>query len=122
MNLKTVLLLLILILSALCVKPQCTTLGQTPSTAFPVCGVDTFIQTTVPLCVNNTIKTFCNDGVNYTDVNPFWYQFTCFQSGTLGFLVTPDTLTDDYDWVLFDITNHSPAEVYTNTSLIVTYN
>ena len=31
----------------------CTTLGQTPATAFPVCGTTTFTQTTVPLCTNN---------------------------------------------------------------------
>lgn len=101
---------------------SCITLGQTPPTAFPVCGTDTFYQTNVPICVNKTIKTFCTDGVPYTDKNPFWYKFTCYATGTLGFKITPNNLTDDYDWVLFDITNHNPNDVYDSTNLIVTYN
>lgn len=33
----------------------CTTLGQNPSTAFPVCGTTTFSQTTVPFCGGRNI-------------------------------------------------------------------
>ena len=55
-------------------------------------------------------------------LNPFWYSFTCYTSGTLGFLITPKNLGDDYDWQLFDITGHNPSEVYTNPALIVTGN
>src|SRR6186997_3454951 len=84
----------------------CSTLGQTPNTAFPVCGVDTFHQTTVPSCTNNLLPVPCSDGTQYFDFNPFWYQFTCYQPGTLGFLITPENLGDDYDWQLFDITGH----------------
>jgi hypothetical protein len=120
MNLKTVLLFLILILSALYVKPQCTTLGQTPSTAFPVCGVDTFSQHTVPLCSNNSVPaSTCG---SYPDTNPFWYQFTCFIGGTLVFRITPDTANEDYDWELFDITGHSPNDIYSDASLFVVAN
>ena len=100
----------------------CTTLGQTPNTAFPVCGTSVFTQSTVPICSNKTIKTFCNDGITYSDTNPFWYQFTCFQSGTLGFLITPNNQLDDYDWILYDITNRNPLDVYDSTGFIVTYN
>ena len=97
----------------------CTTLGQTPPTAFPVCGTSVFMQATVPSCVNNTVPTQCTDNTPYTDKNPFWYKFTCFTSGTLGFLITPNTNTNDYDWELFDITGHNPADVYTVSSLFV---
>ena len=119
--LLSILLLLLCKLSAQQPVP-CTTLGQTPATAFPVCGTDTFSQTNVPICVNRPITTFCNDGIIYQDLNPFWYRFTCFKSGTLGFMITPNNLNDDYDWVLFDITNIDPSAVYTNTGSIVTYN
>jgi len=97
---------------------SCSTLGQNPSTAFPVCGTSVFSQTTVPVCGGLSVLGPCatNGG---TDKNPFWYQFTCFQSGTLGFLITPNNIGDDYDWQLFDITNHNPSEVYTNSSLFV---
>lgn len=99
----------------------CTTLGQTPFTAFPVCGRTIFEQKTVPFCKNGSVPaTGCGSG--YADDNPFWYKFTCFSSGTLGFSISPKTGTDDYDWELFDITGHNPADVYTDASLIVSFN
>src|SRR5258706_14574687 len=101
---------------------QCTTLGQTPNTAFPVCGLDTFYQASVPECKNILVPVPCTDGNQYFDYNPFWYQFTCYQTGTFGFLITPEDLGDDYDWQLFDITGHNPNEVYTNPSLFVVGN
>ena len=102
----------------------CTTLGQTPGTAFPVCGTTTFQQTTVPICGGTPLVVpGCNgSGALYGDRNPFWYKFTCYQTGTLGFLVVPTDLTDDYDWQLYDITNRDPNDVYTNASLVVTGN
>jgi gliding motility-associated-like protein len=102
----------------------CTTLGQTPSTAFPVCGTTTFVQTTVPICGNtNMIVPGCaGDGAAYQDKNPFWYKFTCFQTGTLAFTITPKDLGDDYDWQLFDITGHNPNDVYTDRNLFVIAN
>ncbi len=104
-------------------QPKCTTRGQTPYTAFPVCGTTKFSQTTVPGCANNKMPTLCPaDGNVYVDLNPFWYKFTCFTGGTLGFIITPNDITDDYDWQLFDITGHDPDDVYKDTSLIVGYN
>jgi gliding motility-associated-like protein len=102
----------------------CSSLGQTPSTAFPVCGLDTFSQSNVPICTSHTLTVpGCqNDGNAYADKNPYWYRFTCYQTGTLGFLITPNNIGDDYDWMLFDITGHNADEVFTNTSLIVTGN
>jgi gliding motility-associated-like protein len=103
----------------------CNILGQTPQTAFPVCGVDTFHQANVPTCGNGEIQVKGCPPLpppGYTDKNPFWYRFTCFVSGTLGFLVTPNKLEDDYDWQLFDITGQSPNDVYTNPSLAITAN
>jgi gliding motility-associated-like protein len=99
----------------------CTTLGQNPETAFPVCGTAVFSQTSVPICGNRTVPSQCT-GTLFTDKNPFWYRFTCFTSGTLGFVITPTSISDDYDWQLFDITGRNPQEVYTNPSLFVACN
>ncbi|MBC7848201.1 MAG: gliding motility-associated C-terminal domain-containing protein [Chitinophagaceae bacterium] len=108
-------------LTELYAQSQCTTLGQTPATAFPVCGVSTFNQSTVPLCGGTRIPGPCtNDGV--TDINPFWYKFTCFRAGNLGFTVTPIDLNDDYDWQLFDVTNKNPNDVFTDASMFVACN
>src|SRR5207342_2701171 len=77
----------------------------------------------VPLCSNtqNLYVPGCASN-QYTDRNPFWYKFTCFASGTLGFLVTPLSSGEDYDWQLYDITGHNPDDIYTNNSLVVTGN
>jgi gliding motility-associated-like protein len=96
----------------------CTVHGQTPATAFPVCGTKDFVQESVPICSNHSVPGGCSTD----DTNPFWYKFTCFTSGTLGFLITPKNLAEDYDWQLFDITSHSPNDVYYNESLTVTAN
>ncbi|MBW7839773.1 MAG: gliding motility-associated C-terminal domain-containing protein [Chitinophagaceae bacterium] len=103
----------------------CTTLGQTPSTAFPVCGTTVFHQVNVPICSTNSLYVpGCTNSTNanYANKNPFWYRFTCFESGTLGFIITPNDLADDYDWQLYDITGVNPDDVFTNTNIIVTGN
>ncbi len=99
----------------------CSTLGQTPGTAFPVCGTDTFYQGTVPNCGGALFPDICK-GDGLSDMNPFYYTFTCFSTGTLGFLITPLDLGDDYDWQIFDITGVSPTDIFTNSSLNVAYN
>ncbi len=102
----------------------CTTLGQTPSTAFPVCGTTVFTQASVPLCATNSlfVPGCSGDGANYENRNPFFYRFTCFVSGTLGFLITPLAANEDYDWQLYDITGRDPNEIFTNNSLVFTGN
>ncbi|MEO6315046.1 MAG: hypothetical protein ABIU63_13020 [Chitinophagaceae bacterium] len=107
-------------------RPQgCSTLGQTPATAFPLCTRDIFVQTTVPICTNRTVLVpGCSaSNASYADKNPFWYRFTCFQTGTLGFLITPNNLNDDYDWQLYDVTGITDLDaVYTNALLFVVGN
>jgi len=99
----------------------CTGLGQNPATAFPVCGTDTFKILNVPICGDRQVPGPCT-AVPLTDKNPYWYKFTCFTAGTLGFVITPNTISDDYDWQIFDITNRNPDEVYTNATLFVACN
>lgn len=102
---------------------QCSTLGQTPSTAFPVCGTTTFQQSQVPICTNREpLYVPCNDGAQYADKNPFYYKFTCYQTGTLGFIITPLAANEDYDWQLYDITGRNPNDIFTINSLLVTGN
>jgi len=109
--------------AALC--QPCTTLGQTPATAFPVCGVTTFQQNNVPLCITNDVFVpGCTGTGNaqYADRNPFFYKFTCFAPGTLGFLITPNVADEDYDWQLYDITGHNPNDIFTDHTIIVSGN
>src|SRR5688572_29586303 len=71
----------------------CTNLGQTPSTAFPVCGTTVFHQTSVPICATvNIFVPGCSTGgggTSYQNKNPYFYKFTCYAAGTLGFLIVP---------------------------------
>src|SRR5438874_2872876 len=113
------------ILSVTANTQPCTAPGQNPSTAFPVCGTTVFHQTTVPICQTHSLFVPGCSGssnANYADKNPFWYKFTCYAAGTLGFLITPNNLGDDYDWQLYDITGHNANDVFTDNSLVVTGN
>lgn len=121
---RLLVLWILLLLIAAGASGQCIT-GQDPATAFPLCGFNTFQMTTVPSCTGRSMPVpgCSGQGINYTDINAFWYKFTCYTTGTLGFLIQPVSPTDDYDWQLFDITTAaSPDEVYTNAALVVTGN
>ncbi|MEO5946493.1 MAG: gliding motility-associated C-terminal domain-containing protein [Chitinophagaceae bacterium] len=103
----------------------CTTLGQTPSTAFPVCGTTTFTQTVVPICsTNDLFVPGCSGagGADYQNKNPFFYKFTCYVGGTLAFIITPLADNEDYDWQLYDITGRNPNDIFTDPYLVVTGN
>lgn len=107
--------ILILLFAVLRGTAQCSTLGQAPQSAFPVCGTSALQQVQVPPCPGRTIRVVgCASQTNYRDVNAFWYKFTCYEAGTLGFSITPADLNDDYDWQLFDVTGRNLNEVYTN--------
>ncbi|MBL0145130.1 MAG: hypothetical protein IPP48_04625 [Chitinophagaceae bacterium] len=52
----------------------------------------------------------CGDIV--TTDNSLWYKFHCYQAGVFGFLLTPLSAGDDFDWEMVDITGRSPNDVY----------
>ncbi len=98
---------------------DCTVLGQNPATAFPVCGTSVFQQNDVPICGNRNVPTTCTNA-QFSDKNPFWYKFTCYTAGTLGFVITPTNLEDDYDWQLYDVTNKIAATaVYSDPNSVI---
>jgi gliding motility-associated-like protein len=99
----------------------CDSLGQIPTAAFPVCGSSVFHQGTIVNCNGPDIaQRVCPQGV--TSSSSSWYKFTCFQTGTLGFLLSGISSSDDYDWALFDITGQSPTAIFSNASLLVSLN
>ncbi len=125
--LKYHLILLVFVLQAsISFGQPCSNLGQTPSTAFPVCGTTVFHQASVPICATvNIFVPGCSTqpgGAAYQNKNPYFYKFTCYASGTLGFLISPLAPSEDYDWQLWDITGNNPDDVFTNNSLVVTGN
>ncbi len=100
---------------------NCSELGQTPDKAIPVCGTSLFHQSLITNCVGpNVLHSGCPEDV--TSNKSFWYKFTCYQTGTLGFLISGISPTDDYDWMLLDITGRNPVDVFTNSTLQVSLN
>ncbi len=118
---KSIRLILLFLFSALYGFNQtvCNTAGQNPGTAFPVCGTATFIQSSVNLCGGKQVPNPKCKTTPLSDINPYWYKFTCFQSGTLGFTITPNSNVSDYDWQVFDVTGHNPNDVYTDVTTVV---
>jgi gliding motility-associated-like protein len=110
-----------ILLNLLCTAQPCTTTGQTPYTALPVCGTKMFIQDVVPVCRGHRLPSPVCKGY-FEDRNPFWYKFTCYQSGTLGFIIDPLTDNEDYNWQLYDITGLDPAFVYADSTLVIASN
>ena len=97
----------------------CTNQGQTAATAFPVCGATVFVQNNVPNCQGQANTWNCL----VSNINPYFYKFTVFSSGTLGFLITPFSLPTDYDFILYNITNATyPDEIYTSSAFLKTAN
>lgn len=116
------LLLSATLLTDLLYAQACSQPGQTPAAAFPVCGTSVFHQNTVPICSGKLLPSPACVTDQVTDKNPFYYKFTCFQSGTLGFLITPRDLSSDYDWELYDVTGKDPNVIYSDGSLVVSSN
>lgn len=105
------------------VAANCAGYGMVPDLAIPVCGTKVFHQGNVTTCTGPDINpTQCAGNGNFPSTRSFWYKFKCYQAGTLGFLLTPITPTDDYDFIVFDITGHNPNEVFTDPSLVLTLN
>jgi gliding motility-associated-like protein len=120
-------LLFLIISFAAKAQNTCTTLGQSPSSALPACitSGSGLTQPIISSCDNGLVfvSTCSNDGSGtvYTAVNPYWYSFTCYQSGTLAFTITPASSADDYDWQLYDVTgiNTNSYAFLTNPALVV---
>lgn len=103
-------------------QSACTQAGQTPETAIRICGTETLSVNNIGLCGITPIPPPCGDGYPYRDQNPIFFRMACYQSGTLGFMITPTTPTADFNWQLFDITSTNPVDIFTNPALFTACN
>src|ERR1700754_2309085 len=102
-------------------QPPCSGPGRAAGSAQAVCGNLTFTETDVSACTGPDLFNFvCILDPVSTD-NSRWYKFHCYQSGNFGFLITPASPADDYDWSVMDITGHNPTDVYI-TDLVISLN
>jgi gliding motility-associated-like protein len=70
--------------------------------------------------VNNEINT--NISCTAGELNSIWYTFTMDQDGDFGFLIIPNDPDDDYDWSLFNITDASCEDIFSDPDLVVSCN
>lgn len=89
----------------------------------------------IPVCqpIYSESNSTSGQGNYPNEINPFttcvsgednsvWYTFTVNESGKFGFLLTPNNSNDDYDWALYNITNASCDQIYSNSNLLVSCN
>ena len=121
-----ILLICIFNVITLSAQPPCAGPGATAQTAQAVCATQSFQQQFIPPCTGVVLPpitgNICPAGDNLIPTsNSAWYKINIFQTGTLGFTITPAMPGADYDWVLFNVTNQAPQNVYI-TNLVVGYN
>ncbi len=51
-----------------------------------------------------------------------WYTFTVQTSGNLDFTITPNNFLEDYDWAVYNLTNATCADIFSNDALNVSCN
>jgi len=54
--------------------------------------------------------------------NDVWYIFTVQSTGNLCFNIIPNSSSDDYDWAVFNLTDATCADIYSDSSLMVSCN
>lgn len=74
------------------------------------------------MCGNINIPVPCAATSTYQNNNPTWFRLRCFSPGTLGFIITPNDVNDNYDWQLFDVTGHNDDDAITDPSLFLACN
>jgi gliding motility-associated-like protein len=118
----SLLLVMAMMVNVILQAQPCSLPGMTPATAIPVCGTQVFTQTTVVTCTGTNLASNVCNNVPVTTDNSFWYKFTCFSSGTLGFTITPTGPNTDFDWELLDVTNRNLSDIYTDPTMRVSIN
>lgn len=63
----------------------------------------------------NNCPNHCMQG----EKNSRWYIWTVIESGDLRFEITPQIQTDDYDWAVFDLTEHDCDDIWNNVGNIL---
>jgi len=92
--------------------------SQTPTVqdcegAIPVCQNIYTIPDPYPYSGNgnylNEINSFA--GCVPSEDNGAWYLFTTQTAGNLSFIITPNIGSDDYDWVVYNLTNANCSDI-----------
>ncbi|MGB8717645.1 MAG: hypothetical protein WCD66_15000, partial [Rhodanobacteraceae bacterium] len=89
--------------------------------AIPIC-TDYYYEENAPIGSGNYMDNLgLNDCSIYEMNNSGWYTLTAETDGILNFTLSP-LQDDDYDWALFNLTDHTCADLGTNPDLMVDCN
>ncbi len=89
--------------------------------AIPVCQ-QVYEENRAPVG-NGSIEDFgASNNCTVGESHSIWYTFTVNNSGQFGFVLTPNDPNQDYDWIVFDITEASCEDIFNDPSLIVSCN
>ncbi|MFH1319395.1 MAG: PKD domain-containing protein, partial [Bacteroidota bacterium] len=91
--------------------------------AIPICQ-DTYFENDAYSGTGNVLNEINSDPscLGSGEKNDVWYVFTVQSAGNLCFTITPNVLSDDYDWAVYDLTTDPCSDIYTNSSLEVSCN
>ncbi|OIR00585.1 hypothetical protein GALL_172750 [mine drainage metagenome] len=109
-------ILILFFITTLCnvvTAQTCNQKGQLPNIPFKICS-NIISQTLQNSCTGTIIPDTCKTLSPRTDANATWYSFTSSADDSLGFVIEPFDLGDDFNWVLFDMTGRTVAEIYSN--------
>lgn len=117
---RHLIIIVILLFSATLVRAQGNV--QDCVGAIPVCQTQISNPTayTGPGNVPNEINT-TTSCIGGGETNSVWYALTIQTAGDLSFLLSPIS-PSDYDWAVFNLTNASCSDIFTNAALLVSCN
>lgn len=91
----------------------------------------------IPICqdIYDEVNAYSGEGIYPDEINSsggtclssgekndVWYTFTAQTTGDLCFSITPNDMSDDYDWAVYNMTNAICTDIYDDISLEVSCN
>lgn len=89
--------------------------------AIPVCQT-VYVEEISPLGPGNIDPELTDVTCIVDERNSAWYIFTIVMGGQLGFTITPENLSNDYDWCLFNITDVDCDGIHTSVDYVASCN
>lgn len=101
-------------------KAQVPTVGDCLG-AIPVCD-EIYEESDSPVGPGNYTNEINSSNCVQLEMNSVWYIFTVQNTGDFGFVLTPNDLSDDYDWSLFNLTGKSCEDIESDPTMTVSCN
>lgn len=91
------------------------------NTAISVCS-GVYTESNSPAGTGNVFEVAPGSCQTSGEFNSAWYVFTAQEDGSFGFILEPNSVNDDYDWSVYNITDNGCAGIGTGASPEVSCN